>query len=57
MGNGVDMCLIGFLLGRPKKVGSDDRDWVTEEEICMYEEEEGEDEPSGRQRNAPIFRS
>ena len=43
MRNGVDMCLIGLLRGEPKKVGSDDRDWATEEEICMYEEEEDED--------------
>lgn len=40
------MCLLSLLFGKPKKDKKDrddERDWIMEEEICMYEEEEDED--------------
>ena len=38
------MCLLRLLFGKTKKKTKDDeRDWVMEEEICMFEEEEDED--------------
>ncbi len=36
------MCLLSLLLGESRKTKNDDRDWILEEEICMYEEEEDE---------------
>lgn len=37
------MCLLSLLFGKTKKNPKDDeRDWIMEEEICMYEEEEDE---------------
>ena len=37
------MCLLSLLFGESRKTKKDDRDWIQEEEICMYEEEEDED--------------
>lgn len=37
------MCLLSLLFGKPKKTRDDERDWIMEEEICMFEEEEDED--------------
>lgn len=34
------MCLLSLLFRKPKDTKDDEGGWITEEEICLYEEEE-----------------